>query len=832
MPKDREFRARDKTVQKMTRDGLVEQNARTKEETRISDREKDFDLRRSQDLPPQDDRDLSSETRHKRKQQLPVQETASLEQQPKAVSFQEPEKYVQQTEIPKEKEIQHGTRYQQRFTEPDAYDLKPTEPELPKKESKLQFTADEVPQEPGKKLTNARRKAERTSQKLEAAQQNLPARRKLRLGVESDVETGKAKRRLKFEKEVVSQRDHMKGAKPLRPVKKGANAAIGYAHKKIYENEHENIGIEAAHRSELVAEGGLRALNHRRKSAPYRKVSRLQKKASRTSAKAAYQQVLHENPKLKSNLLTRMWQKQKIKRQYAKAAREARRAGQTAKKTAVTTEKIAGRVALFVKRHPIIFGIVALLLLLFFLISSVFTSCSSMGTGGLGIIAASSYVAEDQDINQAELTYTEWETDLQIQIQNAEAQHPGYDEYRYQVGNVGHNPFELMGFLTASYHGFTYEQIEAVLREIFSEQYRLEFIPETEIRYRTETRVDPITGETTEEEVPYEWHILNIKLTANSFTDVIAGRMDNGQKELFNILMMSKGNRQYVANIFGDTDWLPYVTSYYGYRVHPISGGKDYHKAVDIGMPLGTEILAGHDGTVTQAGESGSYGLVVVIEGTMKDGRTLTTKYAHCSQLLVTPGQSVKQGDVIAKVGSTGNSTGSHLHLEVLVDGQYFNPLYFTDTGNHTAGTMAPGTPGGPEIPAYPGEPMGDGSYAALIAEAQKHLGKPYVFGASGPNSFDCSGFVCYVFNQSGVANVGRTTAQGLYNMSTPVSRENARPGDLIFFTGTYSAGTPVTHIGIYIGNGQMIHAGDPVQYASIDTSYWQQHFYAFGRLN
>ena len=471
---------------------------------------------------------------------------------------------MQEAEAVKEKEIQHGTRYQQRFTEQGASDLKPAEPELPKKESKLQFTADEVPKEPGKKLTNARRKAERTSQKLEAAQQNLPTRRKLRLGVESDVETGKAKRRLKFEKEVVSQRDHMKGAKPLRPVKKGANAAIGYAHKKIYENEHENIGIEAAHRSELVAEGGLRALNHRRKSAPYRKVSRLQKKASRASAKAAYQQVLHENPKLKSNLLTRMWQKQKIKRQYAKAAREARRAGQTAKKTAVTTEKIAGRVALFVKRHPIIFGIAALLLLLFFLISSVFTSCSSMGTGGLGIIAASSYVAEDQDINQAELSYTELETDLQIQIQNAEAQHPGYDEYRYQVGNVGHNPFELMGFLTASYHGFTYEQIEAVLREIFSEQYRLEFIPETEIRYRTETRVDPITGETTEEEVPYEWHILNIKLTANSFTDVIAGRMDNGQKELFNILMMSKGNRQYVANIFGDTDWLPYVTSYYG----------------------------------------------------------------------------------------------------------------------------------------------------------------------------------------------------------------------------------------------------------------------------
>ena len=127
---------------------------------------------------------------------------------------------------------------------------------------------------------------------------------------------------------------------------------------------------------------------------------------------------------------------------------------------------------------------------------------------------------------------------------------------------------------------------------------------------------------------------------------------------------------------------------------------------------------------------------------------------------------------------------------------------------------------------------MGDGDYAALITEAQKHLGKPYVFGASGPNSFDCSGFVSYVLNQSGVASVGRSTTQGLFNMSTPVSRENAQPGDLIFFTGSYSAGTPVTHVGIYIGNWQMIHAGDPVQYANINTSYWTEHFYAFGRIS
>lgn len=122
----------------------------------------------------------------------------------------------------------------------------------------------------------------------------------------------------------------------------------------------------------------------------------------------------------------------------------------------------------------------ALLFLIVVLIFSLFSSCSSMGTGGIGAIAASSYTAEDQDINNAELVYTEWETDLQMQIDNAEADHPGYDEYRYHVGNIGHNPFELMGFLTASYQAFQYADVEAVLQELFAEQYSLEFVEEVE----------------------------------------------------------------------------------------------------------------------------------------------------------------------------------------------------------------------------------------------------------------------------------------------------------------------------------------------------------------
>ena len=270
-----------------------------------------------------------------------------------------------------------------------------------------------------------------------------------------------------------------------------------------------------------------------------------------------------------------------------------------------------------------------------------------------------------------------------------------------------------------------------------------------------------------------------------------------------------------------------YVTSYYGWRVHPISGEKDYHKGIDIGMPSGTEILATHDGKITFAGDSGGYGLVVVLE----DNKGLTTKYAHCSQLLVSAGQEVKKGDSVAKVGSTGNSTGPHLHFEVIYNGHYLNPLFFSETGDDGSGRILPGQPGGVEFPAYPGAPMSDGAYAALMAEAQEHLGKPYVFGAKGPNKFDCSGFVCWSFSKSGIRNIG-TNAQGLYNASTPVSRENAQPGDLIFFKGTYSTHNTVTHVGIYIGNGQMIHAGKPIQYASIDTRYWREHFYSFGRIN
>ena len=693
------------------------------------------------------------------------------------------------------------------------------------REPRLQFAKDEAPSERDRDVVSdkakaARKRADKADAKLEKARENLPKTH--RVGVEKtfDEKRSKMKRKLVFEEEVKSRRAHLKGSPVVRPVNAAKNAVIGYGHKKLHEVEHENVGTEAAHKGELMAEGGLRGAYRAHKTAPYRRVVRLEKKAPRLRMKADYKQAIANNPKLKSNIFSRMAQKRKIKREYARLAREARKTGQRAKKAAVTTEKILASVVNFVKSHPVAFLVIGLLALLLIIIMTSVSSCSNMATGTMGAVAASSYLAEDADIDNAELAYTEWETDMQIRVANAESEFPGYDEYRYSVDDIGHGAYELMAYLTARYQSFTYAGIQADLRAIFNEQYSLTFTEEIETRYN-----DPNDEDEDGDLEPYEWRIMNVTLTARSFTDVVGPRMSAEQVQHYELLMRIKGNRQYSGSPFS-FNWLPYVSDGYGYRVHPIRGGKDYHKAVDIAVAQGTDILAGHDGTVTFAGENGGYGLVIVLEG--KDG--LVTKYAHCSQLFVSPGQTVAMGDVIAKVGSTGDSTGPHLHFEVIKNGQYLNPLYFAITNDDGTSYIPPGSPGGVDIPAYPGAPMGDGSYAALMEEAQKHLGKPYVFGAKGPNSFDCSGFVCWSLSKSGVYQIS-TNAQGLYNACTPVSRENAKPGDLIFFTGTYNAGRPVTHVGIYIGNGQMIHAGKPVQYASIDTRYWQEHFYAFGRL-
>ena len=199
----------------------------------------------------------------------------------------------------------------------------------------------------------------------------------------------------------------------------------------------------------------------------------------------------------------------------------------------------------------------------------------------------------------------------------------------------------------------------------------------------------------------------------------------------------------------------------------------------------------------------------------IKDSKGYELRYAHLKSRSVSSGDTITKGDVIGLAGNTGNSTGSHLHIELLKNGERMNPIFYLETG---------------EGSIFGGNEYTSEAAQRLLQEAARYLGTPYVWGGYSPSGFDCSGFVSYCLTNSGVRNTGRLTAQGLYDICTPVSESDVQPGDLIFFTGTYNAGVPVTHIGIYVGGGQMIHCGHPVQYTSIYSAYWQSHFYGFGR--
>lgn len=695
--------------------------------------------------------------------------------------------------------------------------------ELPPEERKIsasqQGTAQGSPQgtpKQQKRYEKAQQNVETAGKKLEKAQSKLPTRRHAYLQRQYDSGSGKVKHRLRFETEIIPEYE-----KP--PLPKRAGKALGRtvktgvilkAHQKIRETERDNVGVEAAHKAEFAAERAagrfLRWNKRRLHDKPYREVRRAEKRLAKANMDMAYQKLLADNPELRKKAFSRWLQKQKLKQKYAAAAREAAKGAKHTTNVLTAAGQVIRALAQKIVAHKAV--------LIVALSGSLFSSCSAMLTGVQSAIVSTCYVAGDTEIEQSELRYTELETDLQKNINSTETNYPDYDEYRYNIGEIGHNPYELMGYLSAAYGDFTYAQVEAELNRLFGEQYRLtrEVVVETRT-YRDEN----------DEEQEYDWYILKTTLTVRSLSEIITASLTaGGQADRYDVYMQTCGNRQCYGNPFG-FPWIAYVTSPYGYRIHPSSGVKDLHRGIDISVAAGTPIKAIQDGRVISAGNAGGYGLCVVIEG--EDG--YQSRYAHCSSLSVRTGQEVARGDTIAAVGSTGSSTGSHLHLEVTHNGQYLNPYYYVDNcGNGYL--PGGGAAGGPDFPADPGAAMGDGSFAAMLAEAEKYLGFPYVWGGSSPStSFDCSGFVSWVINHSGVGSVGRQTAQGLYNLCAPVSRENMQPGDLVFFTGTYSAATPVTHVGIYVGGGRMIHCGKPISYANIDGSYWSSKFYSGGRL-
>ena len=695
----------------------------------------------------------------------------------------------------------------------------PPEPPPPS-DGKLKFSKEE------KAVSKLEGKADKYDKKLEKAQSRLPTetvKEKERL---FDEKTKKTTTQLRFTEKPVPIHEAPWNKPQKKPISRkitgaATTAAVNKIHSKVYEVEHENVGTQAAHRAELMGESAYRGGKRVTRSAyrfhknrPYRKASKLEVKSVKNQAKLSYQKALRDNPKLASNPVSRLFQKRAIKRRYATARKAAQNSAKTVKGSVGIAKRASNLVRNITRRNPIFLLKCGLLLLIIFFIMAVFSMCQALFSGTTAAVSSVFYVAEYEDIDDAEIAYGEWTVDLQIYVNSITENYPGFDEYRFDVGQINYNPFELMAYLTAVYGPFTFAEVEPTLRELFAQQYQLSIVPTVEIRTRTETRIDS-QGNTYTVQVQYEWRVLNVTLASTPLSLVLFTRMTFEEWQHFNILMVSRGARQFVGNPF-DRNWLPHVSSRYGYRVHPIHGDKRFHFGIDIALPTGTEILAGFDGTVTRVGyDEDGWGNFVVID----NGAGVQALYAHCHTVVVSQGQGISEGDVIATVGTTGSSTGPHLHMEVIRNGRHLNPLFFVVTGEEASIQFGNARPLTPE------------EFAILYAEARSHLGKPYIYGANGPNAFDCSSFVCWVYTHSGIFNLPRTTAQGVFNQTTPIPPSAIRPGDIIFFTRTYSTTDVVTHLGICVGNGQMIHAGSPVGYANIHAPFWQTHFFAVGRL-
>ena len=527
-------------------------------------------------------------------------------------------------------------------------------------------------------------------------------------------------KKLKSEQEVKAKKNAAasgkKGGKPKKSGNLAADALSAKAHQSVRNADQDNnSGVEAAHFTEGSAEGAARAgsrFQYGRKLRQYKKLERLEKKANKDAVDSIFAERMKSDPQAGSNLFSRWRQKQAIKKEYAAAKAGAAATENTASGTAKAaqgTVSITEKAFQFVQSHShIIIGIAAVGLLVLVIAGSV-SSCSVLINGGGNVVLGTSYTAEDEDLKGAETDYTKLEDKLRKQIDRIETDHPGYDEYRYNLAEIGHNPYELASLLTVEFENYTRSQVQARLQSIFEAQYELKLEEKVEIRTRKETRVgyryNPITGTghtyTYQVTVQYEYKILNVTLL-NRGVDYVARNsgLTDDQLQRYEVTLECRGNRD------------------------------DLFAGIAFATPDG-------------AGSSGEY----------------------------------QDYDI-------------------------------------------------------PGEALTDEKFRKMITEAEKYLGYPYVWGGSSPStSFDCSGFVSWVINHCGNGwNVGRQTANGLMGKCDIIPKSEAKPGDLIFFQKTYNT-SGASHVGIYVGNGMMIHCGSPISYASIETSYWRQHYYCMGRI-
>ena len=510
------------------------------------------------------------------------------------------------------------------------------------------------------------------------------------------------------EEKLGKARDRLAAQKPPKkpgPVKRAGRVAgaeaHAFVHGKIYQEEHDNVGVEGGHFVERSGEAALHYGKRKVKQAvrehPAKAAARAESRYIKATADYNARKFAQEQPEAAKSAAARMWYKHKLKREYQKRAREtAKQSAKAAEKTAVTTEKLAAQTVAFAKRHPVGSLLALGCVLLLLLMQSCMSSMVTVGNGLVGAVAASTYKAEDVDMLGAEAAYCGLEDELQDYLDTYEETHD-YDEYHFDLDDIEHDPYVLISMISALHEGaWTVDEVRFTLQDLFDRQYSLTEEVVTERRYYIETDTwvdeDGVTH-TDSYRVYYDYFICTVTLENFNLSHVPIYMMTEEQLSMYALYMSTLGNR---PDLFPSS---PYVGKY-------VTNGPTEH-----------------------------------------------------------------------------------------------------------------------EVPeAY----LSDETFAAILEEAEKYIGFPYVWGGYQPStSFDCSGFVSYVYNQCGW-DFGRLGAQSLYNIC---SRTNSPlPGDLVFFTGTYD--TPgVSHVGIYVGDGWMLHCGDPIQYANLNTSYWQSHLYAYGRL-
>ena len=565
-------------------------------------------------------------------------------------------------------------------------------------------------------------KKTRSPPKKARVEQSVPRKKKLKTDADKAAEKSQ---HLRFGKAEITPDEASRMTKQQKRAMYAAAAARSAVHREVDQYEDDNVGTQALSEGEKAA-GNVRDISKSIYARKLKKKAKMQGKKGAKTAKSSLQKPTAAQDagasgtgEGGSNWLSRWRQKQDIQKSYRAATRSGGTAAQTAggqkaasggvpaaksgmeqvidKGKSVVSTAVNG-IANFAKSNAHVLLIVGVFLLLLLLVMSAFSSCSILFSGTTQVSGQTIYTAEDRDIRGAETDYKKLEKELDKKIKRTPTDHPGYDEYRYHLDAIEHDPWQLTSFLTTLYDDYTRSEVQAKLKETFAKQYKLTTWVEVQTRYRTVVMIDIFTGIPYTVQVPYEYRIFHTKLVNKGLEVVIREELDNDQWKRYEIFQDTLGGRPYL-----------------------FKGG----------LPPG-----GSDGS-----------------------------------------------------GAPG------------IDYQ------------------------------VPAEALTNSEFAAIYKEAQKYVGTPYVWGGSTPETgFDCSGYVCWVYNQNGY-NVGRTTANGLWNKSQHISEAEAKPGDLVFFEGTYD--TPgKSHVGIYLGNGMMVSAGDPIKYANIHSSYWQKYLSGFGRLS